>query len=703
MDIISKIKNFFSKSPVFKTSVQTRRFVVTLLIFAMIYTLVALVTAPVRVTVEQGRPSPHTVFASRDAVDEYATNLLREESMQAVQEVYTYDPEVLEEALQEVDDFFELVLTLKEDDEMDTEEKIGKIQEHVNAEVSEAVAREVLRAGNMTLNDLQGRLKRILVQVMEEQGIKAGGLETAKSQVMQEINVLIFSFELKKIAEKIVEPLIRPNMIFNPEATAVKQQEAMEEVEPVIIQRGSRIISEGETVTEEHIAKLEALGLIRGGERNYSTYIGLFLFIFILFFLVGIYLHLFYRDVYNNPTYLILLGFIVVLTLLFAFAAKFFSPYLMPVSVAVILITVLFGHRLAILLCVLLSIILGYLADGDFGIIIMSFVGGMVAILTVSRLSKRSDLVKAGLYVSIANAAVIVTVYLLLSNLRIEQEFLRDFGYSLVAGLGNGFLSAIIAIGLLPFLESVFGLVTSVTLLELSNPNQSLLRELMMKAPGTYHHCIMVSNLAESAAEEVDADPLLTRVAAYYHDIGKTKRPAFFSENQFGGENPHEKLSPSLSTLIISSHVKDGVNMAEKEKLPQIIIDIIKQHHGTGMISFFYQKALENDRFTIDEENFRYEGPLPQTKEAGIIMLADVVEAGVRSLSNPNSEKISSMVKKMIKDKLKDGQLDECDLTMKDIDKIVEKFVYIINGMYHNRIEYPENVIKAEIEGGTSY
>ena len=221
-----------------------------------------------------------------------------------------------------------------------------------------------------------------------------------------------------------------------------------------------------------------------------------------------------------------------------------------------------------------------------------------------------------------------------------------------------------------------------------SNPNQPLLKKLMLEAPGTYHHSVMVGNLGEAAAEAVGADGLIVRVGAYYHDIGKIKRPYFFTENQFNGENPHDKISPTLSALIITSHVKDGVEMATEAKLPPMIIDMIAQHHGNSLISYFYQKAKETDE-EVREEDYRYEQPKPQTKEAAILMMADTVEAAVRSKTGATPGQIEGFIRTLIKGKLNDGQFDECDLTFKDLDKIAETFGRVINGIYHKRIEYP--------------
>jgi hypothetical protein len=261
---------------------------------------------------------------------------------------------------------------------------------------------------------------------------------------------------------------------------------------------------------------------------------------------------------------------------------------------------------------------------------------------------------------------------------------------SLILGSVNGILSSILTNGAVPYLESAFGITSSVRLLELSNPGNPLLRRLQIEAPGTYHHSLLVGNLAEAAADAVGGDSLLVRVAAYYHDIGKMKRPYFFIENQMG-DNPHDKIAPTLSTLILTSHVKDGVELAREHKLPQGIVEIIEQHHGDSLCSFFYHKAVEgNKNENITEDDFRYEGPKPQTKEAAIVMLADAVEAAVRSLQNRTPGRVEGLVRKIIKDKLMDGQLDESDLTLKDLDNIAGAFIRVLSGIFHNRIEYPD-------------
>lgn len=269
---------------------------------------------------------------------------------------------------------------------------------------------------------------------------------------------------------------------------------------------------------------------------------------------------------------------------------------------------------------------------------------------------------------------------------------------SIVSALVGGILVAVIAAGILPLIEMSFGYTTDIKLLELANLDQPLLRELMVQAPGTYHHSVIVSNMVEASAKSINANPVLAKVAAYYHDIGKAKKPLYFIENQTNCENKHEKLAPSMSSLILISHLKDGVELVKKHKLGKEIIDITSQHHGTSVISFFYEKAKEQAEkkgakfFQIKEEDFRYPGPKPQTKEAGLVMLADVVEAASKTLVDPTPARIQGMVQKIISKVFSDGQLDECKLTLKDLNEIAKSFNKTLSGIFHHRVEYPESV-----------
>ncbi len=698
-----KLKKIITRPLKLRTGKRFREILVVVLFFVVIYLIMIVAIIPARVDLDLGKPSPKTIYAPRDSIDGHATERLRKAAEEAVSEVFDYNLEVLTEAQAEATLFFEEVFALQADQGLSEEEKAARLQDLLVEEISTPALKTFLNADLATLMDLQGRLKGLLAEIYN-QGVKVSGMETARRYVNQEIALFPFGPELKRVSENLVQPLIRANMIYNPEATAANREAALNEIDPVIILSRTLIISKGETVTERHLEQLESLGLALGSQLDYPGFAGLFLLLLTIFVVVGIYIAFFVKNVYNSLSLMALLGLVVIITLIFAIAANYFSGYLIPVAMGLILITVMLGSRLAVLMNIVLALLVGLVTGGDFTLVTMALIGGLAAIYRLSRVSRRSDLSRAGFYVAAANSIIIIALFLFQGNLHSGYSFLKDLGFGLLSGIGNGLFSSVVAIGLLPFLESGFGLTTVVTLLELSNPNNPLLRRLMTEAPGTYYHSIMVGNLAEGAAEAVGADSLLTRVGAYYHDIGKLKRPYFFVENQFSGTNPHLKLSPNLSALIIGSHVRDGVELARQHRLPEIIQDIINQHHGNSLISFFYQRALENkckDKQQVSEDQFRYEGPLPQTKEAAIIMLADTVEAGVRSLSKPVIGRVEALIRKVIKEKLNDGQLDECNLTLKELDRIGDSFVNIMTGIYHSRIEYPEKDLRAEIERAT--
>lgn len=692
---------------------QSQRIFLVLGVFVFVYFFLLLSVLPMGFHVEEGMPSPQTIYAPREAIDPYITSQLRDEAASAVPEVYDHDDAVVEEGRDVIGDFFHNVQMARAAEGEEREEIISQLEDELSEELSVEIPRNSLEyLSEMSLenlSELHERVENIFVEVMD-QGVQEDGIEAAQEQISREINLLPHSTEAKQSMERLLVSQIRPNLIYNEEVTEANREAARQEVEPVRIQENSLIVQEGERVTEHHMAQLENLGLL-GPRVHIGGYVGLFLILTIIFLIVGLYLFYFNRDIYDNVVYLSLLSLIVVLTLLLGLAAQFFSAFFMPLAMAGILITILFEPRLAVLFNVVLAVLLGFVVDGEFIYIVVALLGGLVAIYSVSRLQQRSDLTRAGINVAAINMFSIVALFLLNQGFILEYEYLREFSIAVLSGVGNGLFSAVMAIGLLPYLESTFGLTTAITLLELGNPGRPLLRKLLMDTPGTYHHSIMVGNLAEAAAEAIDADPLLCRVGAFYHDIGKVRRPYFFVENQFTGDNPHKKISPNLSALIIRSHVKDGVEMAKKEKLPLPIIEIIQQHHGSGLISFFYRQALEKMEIResrekggtgLSEEDFRYQGPLPQSKEASIILLADAVEAAVRSLSRPIAGRIEGMVRRIIKEKLNDGQFDEAPLTLKDLDRIGDTFVYVLSGLFHQRIEYPEKELRADLaEGGS--
>jgi putative nucleotidyltransferase with HDIG domain len=361
--------------------------------------------------------------------------------------------------------------------------------------------------------------------------------------------------------------------------------------------------------------------------------------------------------------------------------------YGLPFAFAAIVISVVLSPRIATLSSVIVAMFVCMVLDNRFSFFLYSFLGSIIAAQEVSQTHERKNIIRAGVAAGGANVILIVALSLINGSL-----FTVEAAVCLGMGVLGGVLSAVLAIGIIPIIEMTFNYTTDIKLLELADLNQPVLRQLLINAPGTYHHSILVGILSEAAAESVQANPLLARVSSYYHDIGKIKKPQYFIENQSAGENRHDKLQPSMSSLIIAKHIRDGEELARQYRLGKPIVDIILQHHGTSCMSFFYQKAREmsEDEQSVSDSEFRYPGPKPQTKEAGIVMLADAVEATSKTLSEPTAARIQGMVQRIINNIFVDGQLDECELTLKDMHLIAQSFNRILTGIFHSRIDYPE-------------
>ena len=418
-------------------------------------------------------------------------------------------------------------------------------------------------------------------------------------------------------------------------------------------------------------------------------------------------LFILYRDIMRyKPAYidnynmLLLLGLMIVSTLVIGrffdfllqnlskgtgFVAADTAVFGIPIAAGAMLVTLLFDFHTAITFSFTISLLTGYwLNDPLYPV--YTFVGSLTAAFSVIRCKKRSALLRGGFYVAMTN--VLIALILLIS----KGDFMPGkILSSLIFAVFSGITVSSIVSLLLPFLEYAFKITTDISLLELLDLNQPLMKTLMISAPGTYHHSVIVGNLVEAAAEAVNVNPLLARVSSYYHDIGKIKMPEYFVENQGGAPSKHDKLTPHMSSMIIVNHVKEGVELARQYKLPQVLIDIIKQHHGSSLITYFYQKAKEHgqEQQLSTAEDFKYPGPKPQTRVAALVMMADAVEAASRVLTDPTPARITALVDKIINHIFLDGQLDECELTLKDISEIKRKFTYILTGIFHKRIDYP--------------
>lgn len=499
------------------------------------------------------------------------------------------------------------------------------------------------------------------------------------------------------IITAILEQVIVPNLVVDEYATDVARRNAQNSIKPyeVTFKKGEKILFEGEPVT-----KLKRDALAKAGynilEIGYKGFIGILVLIIFGTLAFLKYMRTFEKNYLDANHMMIAAALALFFALVAALIPTGFSPYILPFPAFIIILAIFTNPRIAFveasIILAVLAVAMGYSLQFVSVFILINLVS-MVAIARV-KFSRRFDLIRTGTEIAIASLILVITIYAL-------EKCLIDVDNALIINDSalvfiNGMLSGVIALGLLPLLESIFKIITPYGLAELADHNQPLLKRLQFEAPGTYHHSLMVSNLCEAAAEAVGANPILARVGAFYHDIGKLKRPLFFVENQsyFGIENPHAKLNPRLSKMVITAHPKDGFELAREYGLPPVVYNFVLQHHGEGLASYFYTQAIaEEGAQNVKEEQFRYTGPKPNMKETAILMIADAVESAVRSLKNPTNEEIEKIIDKIIIERLNDGQLSDSPLTLRDIKTIAATFNRILRGMQHNRIRYHEDIV----------
>lgn len=502
--------------------------------------------------------------------------------------------------------------------------------------------------------------------------------------------------ELAAISLKIAKLYIYPDYIYN-EAETQKILTSITDAVPKtfgLVRENERIISKHEPINEVAKLKLESYKKIRneqmGSSDFYLQQLGRFLFVMLMVFLLGIFLYKMRASIFDDNLKLILISTILLLQCLLSYLSlqlqiNYPIEYIIFVPVAAMLLTIIFDSRVAVYAIMIICILVSAVRGGDYDILIPNFAASVLVVYSVRDIKKRSQIFVSMIYILLGYFIAIIAIGLE------RYEDINVIKNQLIGAGLNAILSPILAYGLLIFYEKVFRVATDLVFLELSDFNNPLLRDLSSKAPGTFHHSIIMGNLSEQAAKEIGANQILARVGCYYHDIGKMMNPDYFVENQMDS-NKHEELNPSLSAKMIISHVKNGIKMAERYRLPREIIDFIPMHHGTNLVSYFYAKARTDDGEidTTHEYIYRYPGPKPQTKETGIVMLADSVEAATRSIEDPTPAKLETQISEIIRARFLDGELDECDLTLKDLIKIKQSFLKTIVGIHHHRIKYPE-------------
>ncbi|WML40600.1 HD family phosphohydrolase [Neobacillus sp. OS1-2] len=659
-----------------------------------------------------------TIRSPGTVEDKKSTENKRKEAINQVQPVYALKNEYTQNRVDLITSIFKAAVEVNDEikEEMKKQEEIveekptkeepsvsdkitrlkTKLTSGVAKELPNQVFSTLVQASNDDLSIAKDLTVTAINNVMTKR-ISTDEVENAKKRVEEELKYTSLNDNLRLAAIDLGRYAVIQNEFYDPNATEELRQQAAESIEPVKILQGQIIVEEGKLINQDIFRQLKLVGLLNN-DKSYKPFIGLVLLITIILSAIYYYFYQMKSLPEKRQTFLLLYGIIFIFSI---FIMKIISllqifnfagiGYIFPAAMGGMLIKILIDEKLAILMSIIMAVcgsILfneGVTGTLNFSEGIYILFSALAAILFLNTQNHRTKILQAGVFAAIVNVLAICALMLLPNG----QFSGVEYGYYLLTAVVSGIGSAVLTIGVLPLFEASFGILSTMKLIELSNPNHPLLRKILMEAPGTYHHSVMVANLAESACEAIGANGLLARVGSYYHDIGKTKRPNFFIENQMHHDNPHDRLPPERSANIIIAHVTDGSAILKKYHMPKEIIDIAEQHHGTTLLKFFYHKALQSDTDIKDEE-FRYPGPKAQTKESAVVGIADSVEAAVRSLSQPTAELIESLVKKIVADRLQDGQLNECDITIKEIETVSHTLCETLKGIFHSRIEYPE-------------
>jgi len=638
-----------------------------------------------------GVPSPRDIAATLRV--SYTSRLLTEAEQQraaaSVEPVYRLDADVARQQLTRVRQVLAYVSSIREDQSSSVEDKSRWLSRISDLVLPTSVISDVLTMDEAPWRGVSTETVYLLDNLMRE-GVREDRLAHIQSQVPQLVSYTLSADEAK-VAAAFVGSLLKVNSFFDESATEEARARARDEVEPVtnVIEAGEPVIHKGEIVSPYHLEQFVALGLQSSPDFGPGM-AGRLILVATLAVCLSLYLWQSHRQLLGHKGRLSLLALLIVVSGVGAelmIPGHVLLPYFFPLAAIAMLVSVLFDTRLAIVVTVALSLFVGLVAGSSLAFTAYAALGSLVAAVAVSRPERIATFAWAAIGIAVVNSLVAGSFRLLTGAYDIT-------GMLQVAGasVANGVISSSLTFTTFFWLGSLFGITTPLQLFELSRPTHPLSRRLLLEAPGTYHHSLIVGNLGERAAEVTGADPLLVRVAALHHDVGKVLRPYFFVENQAVGENYHEQLDAKTSAQIIISHVKDSLDLAKKHRFPSSVMDIIAQHHGTTSVGFgsFFQQASRESGGDVDEAEFRYPGPRPRTKEAAIVMLADSVEAAVRASAPETSGEMERIVRKITNDRLVSGQLDECDVTLRDLDLVRGAFIDVLQGVFHPRLQYPE-------------
>nr|WP_273841262.1 HD family phosphohydrolase [Halalkalibacter alkalisediminis] len=684
----------------------------------LLYLLLLGNVIPEKLDVQLSQIAEQDIRSPITAEHKTATEERRSAAVDDVSPVYELKREYAQNQVRKVHDIFDLVNQVRIDEaeeeelgdntetDRDEEEVLNRqidfvkdvLTPRTSNDISDETLKTFLQASESQIQIARETTSNAVHEIMSER-ISIRDLLQAKEEVRSQIAISTVSNDLLEAMKEVAEFAIIPNYIYDANATEQLRQESAESVEPVLIREGQLLVKEGEMINHDIYEQLRIVGLL-DDSFNVFPYVGLALLIGLIISMLSYYVNEAQTSVQKNNSHLLMFTLIFIVTIVIMKITSMLEGleiqgigFVVPVSIGAMLITLLIHTRLALFTGIMFAVIGSIMFNNEtvgtfhfsygFYILFSSFAGAYF----LSKSTRLSRILRAGLFVSFVNMVAVIALLFM----KTVQSGWLEIGMHIGFAFLSGFVAAVLTIGLLPFFEEGFGILSTSKLIELSSPNQPLLRKILVEAPGTYHHSVVVGNLAEAACESIGENGLLARVGSYYHDLGKTKRPHFFIENQMRMENPHDKISPQLSRTIIIAHPYDGADLLREYKMPKEIIDIAEQHHGTTLLKYFYHKANKDSEQPIPESQFRYPGPKAQTKVSAIVGIADSVEAAVRTIQKPTPDKIEALVRKIIQDKLEDGQFDESDLTLKELDRVAVSICETLKGTFHQRIEYPED------------
>lgn len=701
----------------FKEFINVKIIIVTIITAIIMFSIFVSTLANKQYALEAGDVSLYQIVAPKDIINEHATNASRYSAIQNADIAYNTDHVSERNYIKDIDILFtkaeELIASAKTQEERETE-----LGNSTSFKISSEVLKLILSLSNTDVvavkNIIKSQLQEIYSTTIKDYQVEfinpstqsdstekykkviSNDVDDAKNAYTESItaNSSLSDIE-RKVAIEIGVQSITANNIFDETRSNANVEKAYTSILPVVIKKGQSIVRDGDQLTIEQIEILKSLGMIKEDGINYIImfkYVSFVAIIIIYFIILLLYISMNQRAYLKRPRVYAFICAVLVLNSLLIRIGIEFDSLLIPFCLSPFIFAYFLKRKEGLYISLLSLLLFAPIVNYNSLVLILLLISALISYISIMSEKKRNELIFISIWVAFINAIVIAAYELIVND--IVYNTLNEI---LIASAGL-VISAIIAIGVLPLIETSLNLVSSIKLMELTNLNQPLLRKLLLEANGTYHHSMMVANISETAAEEIGADSLLVRVGSIYHDIGKMSNPYFFKENQVNeDENPHDKISSKASAYIIISHVEDGVKLAKQYNLPEEIIDFILEHHGLSLVKYFFVIEKNNSEGKIiNEAEYRYKGRLPRSKESGIVSLADSVEAAVRSIPDPTIQKISEMVDLIVKARIDEGQLDDCSLSLKEINIVKKSFVNSLKGIYHKRISYPKEKIEIE-------